>query len=190
MLIRVTIALVMGCLLAGPVSADDRWDYRKCRVTGTWLVNISFPDIGLQFQELLTLHRGGTLTETNSGLHANSFPDPNAALPPPQAPPALNGSDGHGAWRALRGCHVQWSFLKMVFAGADTPNPDGSITPAGSPVGFLRVRTVAKITGDQYFLLPGKTTTELLFGPDPNAPFFVQPFPDSVGVGYRLLPQD
>jgi hypothetical protein len=49
---------------------------------------------------------------------------------------------------------------------------------------------VVKITGDQYFLLPGKTTTELLFGPDPNAPFFVQPFPDSVGVGYRLLPQD
>ena len=97
MLIRVTIALVMGCLLAGPGRADDRWDFDKCRITGTWLVNISFPDIGLQFQELLSLHRGGTLTETNSGLHANSFPDPNAALPPPQAPPALNGSDGHGA---------------------------------------------------------------------------------------------
>ena len=86
MLIRLTIALVFGCLLAGPVSADDKRDDDKCRITGTWLVNISFPDIGLQFQELLTLHRGGTLTETNSGLHANSFPDRFAPAEKPITP--------------------------------------------------------------------------------------------------------
>lgn len=180
----------MGCLLASPASADDRDHSDKCRVTGTWLVNIEFPDIGLRFQELLTLHRGGTLTETNSGLHANSFPDPGAVPPPFPAPPALNGSDGHGAWKSVHRCHVQWSFLKMVFAGADTQNPDGSLTPAGSPIGFLRVRTLAKIMGDQYYLVPGKTSTELLIGPDPNAPIGVQPFPDSIGIGYRLLPYD
>lgn len=190
MLLRLTIGLLLGCLLAGQVSADGRSHSDKCRVTGTWLVNIEFQAINLRFQELLTLHRGGTLTETNSGLHANSFPDPNAAALPPPAPPALNGSDGHGAWRLLRECHVQWSFLKMVFAGADTPNPDGSMAPAGSPVGFLRVRTIAKIMGDQYFSVPGGTSTELLFGPDPNAPIAVQPFPDSVAIGYRLLATD
>ena len=190
MWLRMAIVFFMGCLLMAPVSADDDRHSDKCRVTGTWLVNIEFPDIHLRFQELLTLHRGGTLTETNSGLHANSFPDPGATPMPPPAPPALNGSDGHGAWRPLSKCHVQWSFLKMAFAGADTTNPDGSVTPAGAPVGFLRVRTVAEISGDQYYLVPGKTSTELLFGPDPNAPIAVQPFPDSIGIGYRLLATD
>ena len=191
MLLRITIALVMGFLLATPASADDDRDHSdRCRISGTWLVNIEFPAIGLRFQELLTLHRGGTLTETNSGLHANSFPDPRAVPPPFPAPPALNGSDGHGAWQHLRNCRVQWSFLKIVFSGADTPNPDGSVMPAGSPIGFLRVRTIAKITGDQYYLVPGGTSTELLIGPDPNAPIAVQAFPDSIGIGYRLLPTD
>jgi hypothetical protein len=197
MIPRLATVALMVCLLAGPASADDDRGHSNCHITGTWLVDVDFPAVpGLHFKQLLTLHKGGTLTETNGGLHANSFPGP--VLPPGvPAPPPLNGSDGHGSWELLRGCRVQWSFLKMVYAGVDIPLPPseefpaGHVIPAGSHAGYLRVRSVARIMGDQYVTVIGDTSTQLLFGPDPLAPIFVPPaIGDSVGIGYRLMPTD
>ena len=181
--LRVIATLLAGCMLAGQAGADAMHSFDRCRAPGTWVVNVAF-DNGLQFQELLTLHRGGTLTETNGGLHASSFPDPNA-IPSEFGPPPFNGSDGHGTWRYLKDCRIQWSFVKLLFSGANTP-------VAGLHVGYLRVRSVAKIVGNQYMSMPQSTVTELVFGPDPRTenPMFVQNFGPSVSVGSRWLTTD
>ena len=190
MIIRFATILLVLCLLIGPASADDDRGHSRCRITGTWLVDVDFPAIpGLHFKQLLTLHKGGTLTETNSGLHANSFPGPvlPAGAPPP---PPLNGSDGHGSWKMLRGCRVQWSFLKMVYAGVDIPLPPPHSILAKEHAGFLRVSGTARVMGDSYVVLPGTSTTVLLYGDDPNDPIVAVPFGESTGIGYRLLPTD
>ncbi|MGI9234265.1 MAG: hypothetical protein ACR2RD_11585, partial [Woeseiaceae bacterium] len=59
---------------------------------GTWLLTVTFPEGGPPpFKEFLVLHANGTVTETNTTLHANSALDPASPLP-------LNGSVGVGAW--------------------------------------------------------------------------------------------
>ena len=187
MMRRILLGILAGGMIAMPAMADDDDDHRRCKPVGTWLVSVNFPAMNLHFQQLLSLHRGGTLTETNKALHANAVPDPNAApLPSPPAPPPFNGSDAHGSWKLLPGCRVRWSYLKMVFAGVDLPQQDGSVIPAGFPVGFLHVTTTANIDGDQYSTDLGATTTRLVFGPDPKSPLAPsETFPDSMAVGYR-----
>lgn len=182
MITRVLAVLVVGSVLAAPVEADDWSGFRKCRPVGTWFINVSFPGTPLQFNELISMHLGGTLSETNQILHANSFPDPDAIPEPPPAPPPLNGSDGFGTWKRLPGCRIQWSFLKLTFNG---PNPI-----AGTPAGYLRVRGISRIRGDHYQTVPGTTSTDLLVGLDPKNPGAVIPFGESVGVGYRLYATD
>lgn len=184
---RLIGTVLLVCLATGITFADEDGD-EGCRIDGSWLLNVQF-DSGLRFQQLLSFHRGGTVTETNSGLHATSYPDPN--LPPdPNGPPPFNGSDGHGSWTKMPGCRVQWSFLKFVYAGPELGPPLlPMIVRPGQPVGFLRVRSLAQISGGSIYTVPGTTVTELVFGPDPNSPFR-QDFGQSNAFGYRLLPTD
>ena len=184
--------IVLGFLLSGIIFANADANafgyFERCKAPGTWFVNVSFPDAGFGFQQLLTLQRGGTLTETNTILHSNSVPDPNG--PPPPGFPPLNGSDAHGSWKLLPGCRVQWSYLKLVFAGIPMEAPGLGPVPAGTPVGYLRVSVVAKISGDTYISELENSSTELLWGFDPKSPALVIPFGQSNGVGYRWLPSD
>ncbi|MDH5310315.1 MAG: hypothetical protein OEY08_10160 [Gammaproteobacteria bacterium] len=161
MLTRYSVAVVVGLLAAVTAHADDDGN-EGCRVTGSWLLKVEFSS-GLRFQQLLSFHRGGTVSETNSGLHAASFPDPNDPPPDPSDPtarPPFNGSDGHGAWRKMPGCKVQWSFLKFVYAGPDLSFPDLPPFEAGAPVGFLRVQSTATIVGDALYTIDDSTVTD------------------------------
>jgi len=186
---RVFLCIVAGVLAVAPAYADDDGN-EGCRISGSWLLNVEFTS-GLRFQQLLSLHRGGTVTESNSGLHATSYPDPTVPFDPsnPAASPPFNGSDGHGAWQKMPGCRVQWSFLKLVYAGPPLAFPGLPPFEAGDLVGFLRVRSMATVVGDALYAIEGSTVTELIFGPDPNGPFR-QDFGTSVATGYRLLPAD
>jgi hypothetical protein len=183
------VALILGGLLTTPAFASNPGLGHHCQVPGTWFVNVSFPDAGFGFQQLLTLHRGGTLTETNNILHANSAPDPNGA-PPPEPFLPLNGSDAHGSWKLLPGCRVQWSYLKLVFSGIAMQVPHLGPVPPGLPVGYLRVSNIAKINGDTYVTEVEHSSTEVLWGFDPKSPMQILPFGPSSGIGYRWLPSD
>ncbi len=57
------------------------------RVRGTFALTVTAMG-GAPFQELLTFHKGGTISETNTTLHHNSA---NKFFP-------FNRSDGYGAW--------------------------------------------------------------------------------------------
>jgi len=186
---RAAIGILAGLLAFMPAYADGD-DNGRCHIPGSWLLNVEFQS-GLRFQQLLSFHKGGTVTESNSGLHATSYPDPTIPFDPtdPTAPPPFNGSDGHGAWQKMSGCRVQWSFLKFVYAGPALSFPGLPPFDAGDPVGFLRVRSTAAVIGDGLYTVEGSTVTELVFGPDPNGPF-PQDFGPSMAVGYRLLPTD
>ena len=188
MKLRAIYLTAVALMIASPAQSAGWSGFGQCRPVGTWFINVNFPGTPIQFNGLISFHFGGTLTETNQGLHANSFPDPDGEPAPPPAPPPVNGSDGHGTWTRLRGCRIQWSFTKLVFSG---PNPAGMAgPPAGTPIGYLRSRAKARIIGDQYQTIPGTTSTELLIGPDPLNPDEVIPFGESVSVGYRLYSTD
>lgn len=154
----VTAATVIAVVVTASFVLEAHAD--KNNAEGTWLVNVRFPEeTGVPpFTELLVFHKGGTLSETNTTLHANS-----AAVPL-----NFNGSDGYGAWRNRRGGHgrhdddeggngrmVEFTLLKLVFDGTMNQH-----------VGFLRVDGVALIAGDRIESVD--SNTELILGPDPD----------------------
>ena len=98
---------------------------------GTYLLTITFPPMtGVPpFQELLVLHENGTVSETNTTLHANSANPANPQFD-------FNGSDGYGAWRTGRHDTVALKFVKLVF--------DGDMN---EHVGYLVVDATAAIDG-------------------------------------------
>lgn len=143
---------------------------------GTWLVTVSFPAGGPPpFQEFLTFHHNGTLTETNGALHGSPAPGPLNAT----------ASDGFGGWQRIPGGKVRFSFLKMVFCGpaGAGPWPPTCVTE-GQHVGYLRVRAEATLRGDTYS--GGESFTDLLIGPDPDAPILVLPFGPAASEGKRI----
>ncbi|MGI9202910.1 MAG: hypothetical protein ACR2Q3_02800 [Woeseiaceae bacterium] len=180
---RIAVMFLLGCFLSAQAAADYSWKDR-CRPVGSWLITIDFEQLPFPFQELVTLHADRTLVETNSGLHSNSFPDPNA-MPSGPVPP-WNGSDGHGAWKLKRGCKVQFSFLKFVFNGVNAPNGP----PAGIPIGFFKVSGLARIQGNSYVSVAGDTTAQFIPGTDPNSTKGVMDFGPSTSMGFKLMSSD
>ncbi|HSN72940.1 MAG TPA: hypothetical protein VLT59_15595 [Steroidobacteraceae bacterium] len=175
MKVKTWLAALLACsaflTATGPALADGN------QPVGTWLLTVSFPpEAGLPpFQELLTLHHNGTVSETNSTLNGNANP---------LSPLALTGSDGFGAWQRAPDGKVEFSFLKMVFC----TQPGVFGCPAANQlVGYLRVRGRAEFRGDVY--TGGESVTDLLGGPDPDAPFFVIDFGAAQSVGKRIRVQ-
>jgi hypothetical protein len=160
-------------------------DSNANRPEGTWLLDVNFPEqLGnppLNFKEIVTLHAGGTVTETNSTLNAASgvlgFPTSFG----------LVGSDGQGTWRRTPHGQIEVVFHKMVFCGTATlgvcttqPTPK----LPGEHVGYLVVRLTATIKGDALDV-PLGGSTKLVFGPTPDSPVF-RPFGEAMASGYRL----
>ena len=174
-------------------SASPAWADGNTPV-GTWLITVTFPEVPGQppppapFQEFIALHHGGTLTETNTTLHAHVIAG---------SPLALTASEGFGAWTRAPGGNVHFSFLKPVFCG---PTFDGATfgllsmgLGLGSPydcsqanvhLGYISVRAQARFRGDRYS--GGESWTELLVGPDPDSPLATRPFGPATSEGRRV----
>ena len=114
------------------------------------------------FREIITLHAGGTISETNSTLHPNS------------ANPffLFNASEGYGIWSRGPNKTVDLKFVKMVF---DADN---------AHIGYLVVEATARIEGDDFTNL--ESDVNILIGPDLFNPFNVIPLGSTDAVGRRI----
>lgn len=152
------------CVVALGVITSAQASHRSGPV-GTWLLTVSFPEGGPPpFKEFLVFHDNGTVTETNSTLHANSALDPASPLP-------LNGSIGVGAWKHIGKRMVKFRFVKLVF------------NAGGIHEGYLVVSGKAKVRGNR---LQAEATTELRFGTDLDKPVSVIPFGTAPSTGTRI----
>ena len=90
----------IATLLAAPVAVYAQGESASNPApVGTWLLTVSFAGGNPPpFKEILTLHHGGTVTETNGSLNSAS-----GLLPPPFN---LIGSDGQGTWQRMPGSPV------------------------------------------------------------------------------------
>ena len=115
------------------------------------------------FREIITLHAGGTISETNSTLHPNS------------ANPFFNfnGSEGYGTWERGPAKTVVLKVVKMVFDG-DT----------NQHVGYLVVEAIARIDGDSFTNL--ESDVNILLGPDLFNPTGRIPLGPTDAVGTRI----
>ncbi len=146
-------------------SSEKLWAPGR-RVTGTWLIDVVFPpETGVPgFKEIITFHPGGTLSESNTTLHANS------------ANPFFNfnGSDGHGTWRYKRNRRVSFKLVKLVFDGVTNEH-----------IGYLRVTSTVSIDNGMLIQDAADSLTELILGPDIETGI-VQPFGGADAVGRRI----
>ena len=132
------------------------------RVVGTYILTVTATGQP-PFQELLTLHKGGTVSETNTTLHPNST---NEFFP-------FNASEGYGAWGSGPGHTVVIKIVKMVF--------DGN---TNEQFGYLVAEATALIEGDDFTNL--ESDVNILVGPDLSAPFDIIPLGPTDAVGTRI----
>ena len=132
------------------------------RVEGTYILTVTAKGTP-PFQEIITLHRGGTISETNTTLHPKSA---NEFFP-------FNGSDGYGAWQRGPAGTVTLKVVKMVFDG-DT----------NQHFGYLVVDAIALIAGDTFTNL--ESDVNILIGPDLFNPFDIIPLGPTDAVGTRI----
>ena len=129
---------------------------------GTFILTVTASGAPV-FKELITLHRGGTISETNTTLHPNSA---NPFFP-------FNGSDGYGAWERGPGQTVVIKVVKMVFDGETNEH-----------IGYLVVEATALIRDDEFTNL--ESDVNILIGPDLFNPFDVIPLGPTDAVGRRI----
>ena len=129
---------------------------------GTFVLTVSSAGAPT-FKELLTLHPGGTISETNTTLHPNS------------ANPFFNfnGSDGHGTWERGPAKTVVFKFVKIVFDGSTNEH-----------VGYLVVDATARIDGNSFTNLV--SDVNILLGPDLFNPVGLIPLGPTDAVGTRI----
>jgi len=143
---------------------------------GTWLLEVTFlSGSPPPFKEMITLHAGGTVTETNGTLNAAS-----GFLPPPLN---LVGSDGQGTWQRLPGGMIGVSLTKLVFCGPASVAFCGA-GQQGQQLGYLRLTLTARVTGTSLTVAADNSSTELVLGPDPTAPGIN--FGPASATGFRL----
>ena len=153
----IMLAIFVGACNTVTSAQAEQGQQAAHKAVGTWLVEIDFgPEGPPAFLELLTFHRGGTLSESNSSLNSNSSTVPGS-------PTALNASDGQGTWRAQNSAAVDFTFYKMVYCSENTPMiiPNAACSP-NQLLGFLRVKGAFDIDGDQAVQPDGQTGTQLL----------------------------
>lgn len=150
---------------------------------GAWLATVTFESIPgappppPPFKEILTLHAGGTVSETNTTLSAAS-----GYLPPPYN---LVGSDGYGTWQRAQSGKVAITVTKLVFCGEASLLCSQFAKPQGEQLGYLQIRMVASISGDTLTVDPADSSTTLYVGGDLNTPIFI-PFGEAAVEGIRL----
>jgi len=161
-LVSLVLISILGAgvytLIAGEAAATSP-SSRKSE--GTFIITVTAGES--TFQELLTLHEGGTISETNTTIHANSasefFP--------------FNGSDGYGAWERGFGGTVVLKFVKLLFDGETNAH-----------VGYLVVDATAIIDGDDFTNL--ESDVNILIGPDLFDPLEIIPLGPTEAVGKRI----
>lgn len=147
-------------------AAQGAAKHGKPKLTGTWLFDVTFPpEAGVpDFKETITFHKGGTVSESNTLLHANS------------ANPFFNfnGSDGQGTWRRHDDDLIAFRFVKLVFDGDSNQH-----------IGYLRVTSVGSIENGLLIQDSENSLTELILGPDIETGV-VQPFGGADAVGKKI----
>lgn len=118
-MIKKTLFIPLACslLLAGAATASEPLQLKGKQPaqsngfspSGAWLLTINYPAfVGIPpFQEMLVLHKGGTVSETNATLHANSA---NPGFP-------FNASPGYGSWKNAGNHRAAFEFTKLLFDG-------------------------------------------------------------------------
>lgn len=161
-LVSLVLISILGAgvytLIAGEAAATSPSSRKS---VGTFIITVTAGES--TFQELLTLHEGGTISETNTTIHANSasefFP--------------FNGSDGYGAWERGFGGTVVLKFVKLLFDGETNGH-----------VGYLVVDATAIIDGDDFTNL--ESDVNILIGPDLFDPLEIIPLGPTEAVGKRI----
>lgn len=125
-----------GCLDWKSVHASTE-SKNSASIVGTWIVDVDLGVPGLpNIAGYLTLHQGGTLTETNVSIHNNA-----AAYDPFVGG---TGSDGHGYWKQIGPNRYSFEFQKLLYAGERTEsmnlNLSTPILAIGQPIGYARVK--------------------------------------------------
>jgi hypothetical protein len=182
-IVRFSFSSLVACLASVAIAsppAESNANYPE----GSWLLDVSFPaQLGnppLRFREIVTIHAGGTLTETNSALNAASgvLGFPNGF--------GLIGSDGQGTWRRTQHGQIETVFRKMVFCGTATAGLCNQFSKsAGQHLGYLVVRLTANVKGDVLDSPLGGSDTNLVIGETPDSPVVV-PFGMAAATGVRL----
>jgi hypothetical protein len=186
---------VLAAALLSPAAFGQAVDSAGVNPTGTWLVNVSFPPASgvPPFQEMITFHRDGTVSESNTTLYpgsANYFLN-------------YSGSEGKGSWGRYTGGRIAWTVHKFVFCGPNfapppIPNPPPGLSVACTPdkvgrhIGYLRIRAVSTVRGGSFSTQAADEQVDLLLdmnpddGLDPAAPDVVIPFGGADSTGRRL----
>lgn len=123
------LLLVGAAAASEPPSQAGNQHANTYRPSGAWLLTINYPAfVGIPpFQEILVFHDGGTVSETNATLHANSA---NPGFP-------FNASPGYGSWENAGDRRAAFEFTKLLFDGLTNQH-----------VGYLVVSGKLTITGD------------------------------------------
>ena len=141
------LLLGMNALAADRVS-DGRQQSFSTPI-GAWLIDVEFPIVDgappppPAFQETLTFHAFGTLSESNTLLNENSYV-PAIGIGCGFTGPAgslelnCNGSDGTGSWQRTGFNTLDFVVIKFVYDGVTNAH-----------VGFLRVSGTLEFAGDE-----------------------------------------
>lgn len=181
--VRIAVSSLVAGLATAAVASPPAQSNAN-RPEGSWLLTVNFPAQGtnppLSFKEIVTLHAGGTLTETNSTLNAAS-----GVLGFGDGSFGLIGSDGQGTWQHAQRGQVDTVFRKMVFCGTAVGlcNQFGKLP--GQLFGYLVVRLTATIKGDSLESPLGSSETNLVVGDTPDSPIVI-PFGTATATGTRL----
>ena len=149
---RMPIICVVILLLVLAAAVPARADLGFGAIQGTWEVAVTpqpTPDIPVPpegFQALFSFHLGGTLSETDGGIHPGSQVDlfPELGL--------LSASDGLGAWTRKGHRRSALTFFKVLFADQ-------------AQIGYLRVRGEVTLTPDRKRFF-GEALSDFILGPD------------------------
>lgn len=148
---RSPIAFVITLILILAATPMARADFGFGGLQGTWEVTVApqdTPDIPAPpaFQALFSFHLGGTMSETDGGIHPGSrvelFPD----LGP------LSASDGLGAWTRKGRRRNALTFFKVLFAEQEQ-------------IGYLRIRGEVALSPDRKSF-SGDALSDFILGPD------------------------
>ncbi len=181
------VALLIGL---GSLSAAQAGDHARSHEfampSGPWLLHVEFPTVPgappppPPFEETLTFHALGTVSESNTLLNENSY---NAALgqgcgftgPGGALELNCNGSEGTGSWRRTGRNTISFVFIKFVYDGVSNAH-----------VGFLRTRSSrAVISGDELVQDASEILTEFLIGTDLGTAIPI-PLGGANSIGYRI----
>ena len=151
---RCSFALVASLALVLLAAPAARADFGFGAVQGTWEVTVTPQPVSgrptpLPFRALFSFHFGGTLSETDGGIHPGSrvafFPELGL----------LSAGDGLGAWTRKGHRRAALTFFKVLFAEQEQ-------------IGYLRIRGEVTLSPDRK-RFSGDALSDFILGPGPES---------------------